>query len=417
VPGVDEQAFWGERAGELEEYARLVVRVGLNLEDGQDVVVSGAIEHAPLVRAIAEVGYAEGARLVEANYNDVYVRRSRAAQAPEAVVGRAPPWMMRRVEDQVERRAGFVSVMGEPDPDLFAGIDPKRVADSALPEVRRALWDATDRGAIPWVVVAFPTRGWADQVFGEPDVARLWDAIRATVRLDEPDPTAAWTNHAAMLVGRAEQLNERRFDAVRFRGPGTDLTVGLLPQSRWTSASTKTAWGQSFVPNLPTEEVFTTPDRRRTEGHVRATRPLVLYGGTVVRDLEMTFSAGRITEVNASFGADEVRAEVALDEGAAYLGEVALVDETSRVGRSGVTFWSTLFDENAASHIAFGTASLYSVDLGDASPDDVDLEALGINVSTAHTDFMIGSPEVEVDGIEHGGAAVPIMRENVWQLV
>ena len=415
MTSVDEQAFWDERAGELREYARLVVRVGLNLERGQDVIVAADIEHAPLARAIAEVGYAEGARLVDANYRDVYLRRSRAAHAPEDAVGWAPPWMIRRIEEQVELRSGYVSVMGEPDPDLFAGIDPKRVSDSALPEVRRAIWDADDRAAMPWVVVAFPTRGWARQVFGEPDVARLWDAIRATVRLDEPDPTAAWKDHVAMLLGRAEQLNQRGFDAIRFRGSGTDLTVGLLPQSRWTTAATKTAWGQTFLPNLPTEEVFTTPDRRRTEGRVRATQHLVLPGGTVVRDLEMAFSAGRITEVNASSGADEVRAEVALDEGSAYLGEVALVDDTSRVGRSGITFWSTLFDENASSHIAFGTASLYSVDLGDAAPEDVDLEALGVNVSTAHTDFMIGSPDVEVDGIEHG-AAVPIMRGNVWQL-
>ena len=181
------------------------------------------------------------------------------------------------------------------------------------------------------------------------------------------------------------------------------------------AAGTETAWGRFYVPNMPTEEVFTTPDRRRTEGRVRATQPLVLIGGTVVTGLEVTFSAGRITAVSATTGADEVRAEVVLDDGAAHLGEVALVDETSRVGRSGMTFWSTLFDENAASHIAFGTAVMQALEL-DAIPDDQELEAMGINRSRAHTDFMIGGREVEVDGIEQGGAGVPILRDNAWQL-
>jgi aminopeptidase len=269
---------------------------------------------------------------------------------------------------------------------------------------------------MPWTIFSFPTPGWAAQAFGEPDVARLWDAIRAAVRLDEPDPITAWKKHVALLVERAAGLNERGFDTVRFRGPGTDLEVGLLPNAHWMAAGTTTSWGRFYIPNLPTEEVFTSPDRRRTEGTVRSTQPLVLTGGTVVRDLEVTFSGGRITDVEASSGADEVRAEVALDEGAAYLGEVALVDERSRVGSSGLTFWSTLFDENAASHIAYGTAVTQALDIERPLPPDEELKAMGINRSRAHTDFMIGGPEVEVDGIERGGTAVPIMRGNVWQL-
>ncbi|HZT44986.1 MAG TPA: aminopeptidase [Gaiellaceae bacterium] len=412
---MDTDAFWAARAGELEDYARLAVRIGVNLEEGQDVTLLSYVEHAPLVRAIARVAYAEGARRVDALYVDVYLRREKAAHAPEDVVGWTPPWLLQRVEEEAERRTAVINTVGEPARNVFAGLDPRRVATSLMPDLRRALWTAFDHGRMPWTVVAFPTPDWAEQVFGEPDLARLWDAVRATVRLDEPDPIAAWQEHIAVLKERAAQMNARRFDAVRFRGPGTDLTVGLLPQASWSAAGTETAWGRFYTPNLPTEEVFTAPDYRRTEGKVQATQPLVLVGGTVVRDLELTFSDGRVCEVKASTGADEVRGELAVDENASFLGEVALVDETSRVGRSGLTFWSTLFDENAASHIAYGTAWAKALGL-ERLPSDEELQAMGVNRSRAHTDFMVGGPEVEVDGLDAAGRATPILRDNAWQL-
>jgi len=412
---VDTDAFWAARARELDEYAQLAIRIGVNLEEGQDVTLLSYVEHAPLVRAIARAAYAEGARRVDALYVDVYLRREKAAHAPDDVVGWTPPWMLQRVEEEAERRTAVINTVGEPARDVFAGLDPQRVASSLMPDLRRALWTAFDHGRMPWTIVAFPTPDWAEQVFGEPDLARLWEAVRATVRLDEPDPLAAWREHIAVLKERAAQMNERRFDAVRFRGPGTDLTVGLLPQASWSAAGTETAWGRFYTPNLPTEEVFTAPDYRRTEGKVRATQPLVLVGGTVVRDLEVTFSNGRVDEVKASTGADEVRGELAVDENASFLGEVALVDETSRVGRSGLTFWSTLFDENAASHIAYGTAWPKALGL-EPLPGDEELQAMGVNRSRAHTDFMVGGPEVEVDGLDAAGRATPILRGNAWQL-
>src|SRR5581483_2136581 len=356
-----------------------------------------------------------GSRRVDALYLDVYLRREKAAHAPDEAVGWTRPWMLQRVEEEAERRTAVINIVGEPARDVFAGLDPQRVAGSLMPDLRRALWTAFDHGRMPWTIVAFPTPDWAEQVFGEPDLARLWEAVRATVRLDEPDPVAAWQEHIAMLSERAAQLDERGFDAVRFRGPGTDLTVGLLPQASWMAAGTETAWGRFYIPNLPTEEVFTVPDCRRTEGKVRATQPLVLVGGTVVRDLEMTFSHGRVSEVTASTGADEVRGELATDEHASLLGEVALVDETSRVGRSGLTFWSTLFDENAASHVAYGTAWAKALRL-ERLPRDEELQAMGVNRSRAHTDFMVGGPEVEVDGLDGSGRATPILRDNAWQL-
>jgi aminopeptidase len=412
---VDTDAFWGARAAELEDYARLAVRVGVNLEPGQDVTVICYVEHAPLVRAVARVAYAEGARRVDSYYIDLHLRREKAAHAPDDVVGWTPPWMLQRVEEEAERRTAMINIVGEPEPDLFAGLDPGRVANSLMPDLRRAVWSTFDHGRSPWTIFAFPTPGWAQQVFGEPDLGRLWDAVRGTVRMDAPDAVVAWREHIAMLKGRASQLNERRFDAVRFRGPGTDLTVGLLPVADWTAAGIETYWGQFYVPNLPTEEVFTTPDSRRTEGKVRSTQPLVLVGGTVVRDLEMTFQNGRVTEVRAATGADEVRGELSVDANASLLGEVALVDEQSLVGSSGITFWSTLFDENAASHIAYGTGWPKSLRL-ETLPGDEELQAMGVNRSRAHTDFMIGGPEVEVDGLDEQGTATPILRDNAWQL-
>jgi aminopeptidase len=242
-------------------------------------------------------------------------------------------------------------------------------------------------------------------MFGEPDVEALWDLVEFCVRLDEDDPVAAWRGHVKTLGTRADLLNEMQIDSLRFRGPGTDLTVGLLPESRWQGCESTTAQGIPYVANMPTEEVFTTPDARRTEGTVRSTQPLAL-NGQIVKGLEARFENGRIVDVRADEGAEAIRGELATDERAPFLGEVSLVDGTSRIGQTGRVFFETLFDENAACHIAYGSAYAEAVEGGVID---------GVNVSSVHTDFMIGGPEVDVDAVLRDGTVVPLLRENVWQ--
>jgi aminopeptidase len=396
----------------LAAYARLAVQVGVNLQPGQRLAVNAFVEHAALVRAVAEEAYAAGASHVDVYYSDQRVRRSHIQHAPEDMLGWSPPWLVQRFDDLGADGGALLAISGNPEPELFADLDGARVAGARM----RALSEASLRlvgGACNWSIVAFPSEGWASLVFGEPDVGLLWEAIARAVRLDEPDPVAAWKEHLDRLAARAAILNDRRFDALRYRGPGTDLTVGLHGDGVWQSA-VDLSRGIPHVANMPTEEVFTTPDARRVDGTVAATYPLQLQG-TVLKGIRVRFEGGRAVDVDADEGRDLIRAHVASDEGAARLGEVALVDRTSRVGQTGLVFYDTLFDENAASHIALGDAILQAVPGAEAlTPEERD--ARGVNHSSLHTDFMIGSDEVAIAGVTADGEEVPILVGGDWVL-
>ena len=398
----------------IRRYAELTVRVGANVQPEQDVVVTCLIEHAEIARAVAREAYRAGARHVVVLYSDLHLRRAAIELGPEEELGWSPPYLLDWMRRWAEERPALIALTGNPDPDLLADLDPGLVGRADPREIREVMGNAIAARRFNWSIVSAPNAGWATQVFGEPDVERLWDAVAIATRLDEADPVAAWRAHTDRLKARASGLEVHGFDAIRFRGPGTELTVGLLPSSRWMCATFETETGIEHIPNLPTEEVFTTPDWRRTEGIVRSTLPLVA-AGTRVSDLALRFEGGKIVDVTATAGADIIREQIGVDEQAGYLGEIALVDGSSAVKRTGLVFCDTLFDENATCHIAFGRGIPSTLDLeGETTPEE--LLARGVNVSAVHTDFMIGGPEVEVDGLDATGKETPVIRGDVWQL-
>jgi aminopeptidase len=395
----------------MRAFARLLVRTGINLNEGQELLLHAQHEHAPFVRAIAREAYAAGARFVDVAYADRWVQRAFVETASDEMLGWTPPWMVARLERAIEVGAAIIGVSADSGAEVYEGLDGERLARARFRDFDRVWMEGIMGRRLAWSLVAYPTEGWAREALGEPDVDRLWDAFAHALRLDEPDPAAAWDTRLDDLQARARELTERAFTALRYRGPGTDLEVGLLEGGRWLAGRERTVHGQVHAPNLPTEEVFTSPHRERAEGTVRSTMPLALHG-TIIEGLELRVAGGEIVEARATRGEDALRTELALDDGARRFGEVALVDASSRVGETGVIFNNTLFDENAAAHIAWGNALPWALD---DVPADQHLAA-GLNQSATHTDFMVGSPEVEIDGVEPGGAAVALLREGIWQL-
>jgi len=395
--------------GMITRLADLLVGVGANVQPRQILCVNAQVGQEDIARAIAARAYDRGARGVEVVYDDKHVKRARIEHGSDDAIGFAPSWQVDRIRGMGDQHVAVIALEGPTSPDILAGLDPVRVANDQLPTRREWLKVVNDR-SVNWTIGPYPNPAWAGLVYPDEEpqqaLAHLWEAVAHMCRLDEDDPAAAWRERMATLHGVSERLTERTFSALHYEGPGTDFTLGLLPGSKWLSARFTTAEGLEHWPNLPTEEVFTAPDPARADGVVRSTKPLEL-DGTIIRDLEVRFEGGRAVEINASTGAEVLRGRTSLDDGGARLGEVALVDREGRIGPLDTVFWTTLIDENAASHLALGNAYAFSV-------DDSDRE--NINSSTIHIDFMIGSNDVAVTGITGSGDRVPVLRDGAWQI-
>ncbi len=392
----------------VERLAELIVGFGANVQPGQVVAVGCEPGKEYLVRAIAASAYKRGAKFVDVHWFDPWVKRARIEHAPEETLDFVPEWYGKRILALGDCRASRIALSGPVAPGLLADLDPVRTGRDRLPAVKESGQVVNER-TTNWSIGPCPTPAWAELVHPdlEPDaaLAKLWEQINHVCRLDEPDPIAAWHERRDVLVGAATRLTELGFDALHYEGDGTDLTVGLLPGAEWQAASFETVDGLPHMPNLPTEEVFTTPDPERTEGRVRSTTPLVLTDGTVVRGLEVRFEGGRVVDLQAETGAETLQTITKTDEGAARLGEVALVDGQGRIGALDTIFYDTLLDENAASHIALGQGFPFLL-----------RDPARSNGSEIHIDFMIGSPELRISGSSGGGKRVPVLVEGAWQI-
>jgi aminopeptidase len=401
----------------LDRLAETAVRTGLNLARGQELLITAPLDAVSLVRRITEHAYRAGASLVTTFFADDESRIARFAHAPDEAFDVAAGWLADGIATAFRNNAARLAITGD-NPSLLAGQDPDKVsrASRAASKANRPSLELITNFAINWTIVAAATPAWAATVFpDEPQVVAmdlLWSAIFAASRVTGEDPVSEWAAHNATLAARGQALNDRDFASLRFRGPGTDLVVGLADGHLWAGGAERAVNGIVCNPNLPTEEVFTTPHRLRVDGTVSSTKPLS-YQGTLIDQIAVRFEAGRIVDAHAARGEEVLSKVLATDEGASRLGEVALVPHSSPISQSGVLFQNTLFDENAASHIALGQA--YTKCLRDTDGQDgAALAERGANTSLIHIDWMIGSGAVDVDGIAKDGAMVPLMRSGEW---
>ena len=401
----------------LDRLAEIAVRSGLGLAPGQELLMTATLDAVPLARRIAEHAYKAGASLVTTLFADEQSALLRFHYASDASFDTAPSWLYEGMAQAFRNGAARLAITGN-DPSLLSKEDPEKVSrmNRATSKAYRPALELITRHEINWTIVASATPAWAAAVFpGLPQdeaLARLWNAIFAASRADQPNPVAAWKKHDANLHARADRLNEKRYSALHFRGPGTDLRVGLADDHLWLGGGTTAGNGRYCIPNIPTEEVFTTPHKDRVEGHVTSTKPLS-HQGTMIEEISVRFHAGQVVEARATRGNQVLQRMIETDEGARRLGEVALVPHSSPIASSGLLFMNTLFDENAACHIALGQAYSTCLKNGDSlTPDQ--LAAHGANKSLIHVDWMIGSNRIDVDGVSAAGNLEPLMRAGEW---
>jgi aminopeptidase len=401
----------------LERLAEVAVTVGLGIVPGQELVMTATLDAVPLARLITAQAYKAGASLVSTLLTDEELTLLRFKYGADASFDAAPSWLYEGMAQAFRKGSARLAITGN-DPSLLSQQDPEKVSrmNRATSKAYRPALELIARHEINWTIVACATPAWAAAVFPnlsrDEGLARLWEAIFAASRADQPDPVAAWKKHDADLHTRAERLNEKRYSALHFRGPGTDLRVGLADDHLWLGGGTTAINGQYCIPNMPTEEVFTTPHKDRVEGRVTSTKPLS-HQGTMIDDISVRFEAGRIVEAHAARGEQVLRRMIETDEGARRLGEVSLVPHSSPIASSGLLFMNTLFDENAACHIALGQAYSTCLKNGDSlTPEQ--LASRGANESLIHVDWMIGSNQIDVDGISAEGDSMPVMRAGEW---
>ncbi|MGB7999082.1 MAG: aminopeptidase [Anaerobacillus sp.] len=403
----------------LQKYADLAVQVGVNIQKGQTLVVNAPLTSAEFVRNIAESAYGAGAKNVHVEWNDENLTRIKFDKAPDEAFKEFPTWKARGFEEMAENGAAFLSITSS-NPDLLKGVDPERISNAsktagkAMEGYRNYIM--SDHNS--WSVVAVPSKAWAAKVFPDaPETeqeAKLWDAIFEATRVSTGDPVQAWKEHSANLEQKVDYLNNKHYSKLHYRAPGTDLTIELPKAHQWVGGISENVNGHHFVANMPTEEVFTIPHKSGVNGVVSSTKPLS-YGGTVIEDFSLTFEEGRIVKAEAKHGNETLQHLIETDEGAHYLGEVALVPHDSPISNAEIIFFNTLFDENASNHLAIGNAYSFCLEGGKTMSKE-ELEAAGANESVTHVDFMIGSAEMEIDGIKEDGTSEPVFRKGNWAI-
>ncbi|MDQ6596019.1 aminopeptidase [Bacillus salipaludis] len=401
----------------LEKYAELAVKVGVNVQKGQTLVVNASLDAAEFVRLVVKKAYEVGAFNVVVNWADDFVSRTKYDLAPDEAFQEYPAWRAKETEELAEKGAAFMSVISS-SPDLLKGVNPERIsnfqkaAGTALAKYRQAI--QSDK--VSWTVVAAASPAWAAKVFpdvrSEQQVEKLWEAIFKATRADVENPVDAWKKHDENLHEKVHYLNEKKYLKLHYKAPSTDLTIELPKNHLWVGAGSINENGHEFMANMPTEEVFTVPLKTGVNGTVASTKPLS-YGGNIIDRFSITFENGKIVGVKAEEGEEILKRLVETDEGSHYLGEVALVPFNSPISQSNILFFNTLFDENASNHLAIGSAYAFCIEGGKKMSAD-ELKENGLNQSITHVDFMIGSAEMDIDGITADGKSEPVFRGGNW---